>query len=103
MVELEDDSLVVDIGQMRRALAIAIDEFERTAGSDARLEKDFFWSIPKEERFNPYAQPTEMTVGQIAELIEHVSALDSDPGRATRHHLVWLGQLLQALGDLVTD
>jgi hypothetical protein len=101
--EVNHDSLVVDIAQLRRALAIGIDELQRTSGSVMRLEKDFFWAIPREERFNPYEQPETMTVGQLSELIGHVSALDSDPGRVTRQHLVWLGELLKAIGELPSD
>jgi len=100
---MKHDALVVDISQVRRAVEIAMDELERVVGSETKLEKDFFWAIPLEERFNPYQEPTTMTVGQLSELIEHVSALDADPERVTRQHLIWLGDLLKAIGELASD
>lgn len=100
---MEHDVLVVDIGQLRRAAEIALKELERVSGSKARLERDFFWVIPSEERFNPYERPMNATVGQLSELIDHVAALDSDPERVSRQHLVWIGELLMAIGELLPD
>ncbi len=72
------------------------------SGAEAKLDRDSFWVIPREERCNPYKQQTT-TVGQLSELIERVSALDFDPGRVTRQHLIWLGDLLKAIGELASD
>ena len=95
----ESDPLTIDLAQLRRTFSIAVDELERITGPTVTLERDYFWSVPARERFNPYEKPATWTLGQLSELISHISALDSEPDQVINRHLVWLGELLQGIGE----
>jgi hypothetical protein len=93
------DELRIDIGQLRRAALTALDHLESSAGKSVVLEKDFFWSIPAEAMYDLDREPTELTVGQLSESWQHIADLDRDPSQGLAFHLVWLAQVLQAIGQ----
>lgn len=75
------------------------DQYESVSGTTAAFEHDYFWSVPAAEQFNIYEGPPELTIGQVSELIDHFALLDSEPDRVFSYHLIWIGQMLQAMGS----
>jgi hypothetical protein len=70
-------------------------------GQVVRLDKDFFWAISPEQANDVYNTPRDFTVGQLSECLGNLEAIVSDPTRATSFALVWLGELVKAIGHSV--
>jgi hypothetical protein len=76
---------------------------EQAVDGDLDLHIDYFWSIPRAERYNVYSQPSELTVGQVSEELENLRRL-AEQGDASfvPQSLRWLGSILTAIGDELT-
>lgn len=94
------EPLRIGIGDLRHAISVALDELERASGDELSLDCDYYWDIRTEERYRLDEPQDNFVVGQISELISHVGTLVEHPERATRLHLVWLGDLLKAIGEI---
>jgi hypothetical protein len=94
-----DRSIELRLDVLRRALDLVLEELEATHGALLRIDRDYFWSIPAEQRMNVYEQPKDLTVGQLSELIEGMEKLVEDPERVTVVDAVKLAELLRNAGD----
>ncbi|MFJ9605143.1 hypothetical protein ACIRS1_02150 [Kitasatospora sp. NPDC101176] len=83
---------------LRRVLDLALRHVEASTGDRVALDEDYFWSVPGGELHEVYAGPPALTIGQLSESWQHLEALLTDPDRAVGHHLVWLADVLRAIG-----
>ncbi|WFR84359.1 hypothetical protein [Arthrobacter sp. Y-9] len=82
---------------LREAFEILL---ERAANGDdvVDLGVDYYWSIPPRLQGDVLAGPPELTVGQYSECTENLSSLVNDPENAVGYGLVWLADVLRAIG-----
>lgn len=97
------DSLHVPLDELRRSFDVLIRHVEgATAGGAVALDKDYFWAIPSDEQYDVTKVPGDLTIGQLSESWQHLQDLLADEDRALGYHLVWLADVLRAIGqDLV--
>ncbi|MFJ3514576.1 hypothetical protein [Streptomyces sp. NPDC090131] len=93
------EPLQIHLDQLRRAFDLVLRHLEASAGSAVELEHDYFWSIPGSELYDVPNEPGTITVGQLSESWQHLEDLLADPNRAVDHHLVWLADVLRAIGQ----
>ncbi|WP_306356422.1 MULTISPECIES: hypothetical protein [unclassified Nocardia] len=94
------DSLTVPLAELRRAFELAIAHAEAAVGTQSvTLDQDYFWSIPPEQVYDVYNRPSDLTVGQLSESWQHLSDLLAHEDRALGYHLVWLADVLRAIGQ----
>lgn len=93
----------VPVETLRRAAAILLDRLESSSGATVALDRDMFWAIPSEHRSNVYAEPTEFTVAQMTDSLQNIVGIVEDPASATSFGLVWLADLLRAVGEAVVE
>jgi hypothetical protein len=61
--------------------------------------RDYFWSVPGDELYDVPNEPRTIMIGQLSESWQHLEDLLADPDRAVGHHLVWLADVLRAIGQ----
>lgn len=93
----------VDVANLRRTVGLLFDRLEQSVGPVMPLDHDFFWCVDPEQIYDIYTQRSEFTVGQLSECITQLEEIEADPSRAVHYALVWVGQLLQALGHQVSE
>ncbi|MEV0298358.1 hypothetical protein [Nocardia sp. NPDC050710] len=94
--------LHVSLTELRRSVDLLLDHLEAaTDGDTVRLDQDYFWSIPQDALYDIYRTPANLTIGQLSWSWEHLTDLLADPDQAVGHHLVWLADLLRAIGHKV--
>lgn len=73
---------------------------ERAANGDdvVDLGVDYYWSIPPSAQGDVLTGPPELTVGQYSESIENLTSVVNDPENAVGYGLVWLADVLRAIG-----
>lgn len=86
---------VADLRQVFEALAAHI---EAVAGTEIGLSTDMFWSIPPTDLFDVHREPRELTIGQISESWDNLLAIREDPSSALSFGLVWMADVIRAIG-----
>ncbi|MCL7380017.1 hypothetical protein [Streptomyces sp. 35G-GA-8] len=89
----------IQLDQLRRAFDLLLKRVEASAGSAVPLEHDYFWSVPGDELYDVLNEPRTITIGQLSESWQHLEDLVADPDRAVGQHLVWLADVLRAIGQ----
>ncbi len=69
------------------------------AAPDVAVSKDYFWSIPSPARYDVYAEPGELTIGQVSEAWAALQGMLEDETKMLGYGLVWLSEVLRAIGD----
>ncbi|MFR9728111.1 hypothetical protein ACL03H_02710 [Saccharopolyspora sp. MS10] len=95
----EDDS-TVSLETLRQVFNEALDNLQERAGDTVELDKDFFWSIPKEALYDPYTtpDPEQLTLGQLSSSWGTLNRMHANGDYMNNYTLVWLAEILQALG-----
>ncbi|GEB60186.1 hypothetical protein [Streptomyces gardneri] len=96
---MDSEPLRIPLDQLRTAFELALQRIEASAGSAVALEHDYFWSVPGDELYDVLNEPKTITIGQLSESWQHLEDLLADPNRAVGHHLVWLADVLRAIGQ----
>lgn len=71
--------------------------------SSIELSGDYYWNIPKELKYNPYQEPTELDLGQLSADWENLTAILEEEAEPIGYALVWLSAVLQAIGETTID
>lgn len=103
IVRMTEWQLPVSVRELRRSVDLLMDHIE-AASSDGviRLDQDYFWSIPKEELYDPLRPPEDLTLGQLSWSWEHLTDLLEDPEHVIGYHLVWLSEVLRVIGQEIS-
>ncbi|MFF5721514.1 hypothetical protein [Streptomyces buecherae] len=96
---MDSEPLRIPLDQLRTAFELALRHIEASAGRAVALEGDYFWSVPGDELYDVLNEPKTITIGQLSESWQHLEGLLADPDRAVGHHLVWLADVLRAIGQ----
>ncbi|MFD0153005.1 hypothetical protein ACWGQ4_24525 [Streptomyces sp. NPDC055721] len=96
---MDSEPLRIPLDQLRHVFELALQHIEASAGSQVALEHDYFWSVPGDELYDVPNEPRTITIGQLSESWQHLEDLLIDPDRAVGHHLVWLADVLRAIGQ----
>ncbi|MGA5817559.1 hypothetical protein ACPC54_06830 [Kitasatospora sp. NPDC094028] len=96
---MSGEPLNVSLAELRAAVDVLLRHLEAgAAGGAVALEADYFWAVPPRETYDVTREPGELTIGQVSESWQHLRALVADQDGAVGHHLVWLADVLRAIG-----
>ncbi|GAB4582259.1 hypothetical protein Ntsu_00910 [Nocardia sp. IFM 10818] len=94
------EPLLVPLAELRRSFEVLLDHVEAVAGTGVvSLDKDYFWSVPAEQLYDINSEPSDLTIGQLSESWQHMRDLLTNQDRALSYHLVWLADVLRAIGQ----
>jgi hypothetical protein len=82
---------------------ILLGHLRNQQGDSIALEKDLFWSIPGEQIYDVYSEPTELTIGQLTDALANLNEVAVNPDSATSYALVWLADILRAVGQSIVE
>jgi hypothetical protein len=85
--------------ELRQAAEIILSQLAMEGLDEIELTKDYYWSIPKEQRYDPYAKPSELTLGQLSDDWKEIHRLVTGEQEAAPYHLEWLSSLLRYVSD----
>ncbi|WP_406102509.1 hypothetical protein OG698_09015 [Streptomyces sp. NBC_01003] len=89
----------IPIDQLRRALDVALRHIEASAGPAVTLKENLFWSVSADELYDVGTEPQALTIGQLSESWQHLEDLLAHQDRAVGYHLVWLADVIRAIGQ----
>ncbi|GGO16513.1 hypothetical protein IEI92_28155 [Microbispora bryophytorum] len=92
----------IDVEQLRRVLEVLINHITGESRTEITISNEYFWSVPSPEIYKAYEQPTGLTIGQISESWDNLQRMVEDDG-VIDWGLVWLGEVLRAIGHETID
>jgi len=93
------ETIKVDIELLEQVFPILMRHLREFGDAEVLLDRDYYWSIPADQIYDVEKPPANLDIGQISECLDWLSALADDPERALTYHLVWLGDVLRAVGQ----
>ncbi|MCD2444232.1 hypothetical protein LQ757_18270 [Agromyces sp. SYSU K20354] len=91
--------LTIDTRELRDVFERLITHLEQTRGESVTLHEDYFYSMPYPEIYDVLNGPPSPTIGSLTETWDNLQG-DKDIDSTIMFELVWLGDLLKALGHL---
>jgi hypothetical protein len=88
----------IAVDDLKKALDILLARVADDHGI-VRVDRDAFWAVPSQDAYDIYREPSELTIGLVSESMANISALLLEPDRAIDYGLVWLAEVLRAVGD----
>jgi hypothetical protein len=94
-------SLQINLAEVEKALSILLEQLRAAKGEVIELEQpvDFYWSVPPEARYDPYHEPSELTLGQLTDDLEEIKKLAEGRTPPVALDLAKVGAVLAMLGD----
>ena len=65
------------------------------------LEHDYFWSLLPPQLYDLNQSPDDRTIGQLSECLRNITNIVEDSSDVISYGLVWLAELLRAIGHEV--
>ena len=92
------EPLGISVERLRAVFDLLMTRLAQDEGDTVGLARDYFWSVPPDALYNVYEEPKELTIGQLSESWDRLEGLLEDDSRALPYHLVWLADVIRALG-----
>lgn len=89
--------LTIETGELRDVFERLISHLEQTNGRSLSLHEDYYYSMPFPEIYDVTSGPPEPTIGQLSESWANLQRSQTE---TISIELVWLADVLKALGHL---
>jgi hypothetical protein len=93
------NGLTIDTGELRKVFERLVAHLEEERGASVTLHEDYFYSVPYPEIYDVMKPPPALTIGQLTESWMNLRRAE-DTDSIITFELVWLGDVLKALGHL---
>lgn len=85
--------------ELRKAMEALLSHLERSGHATVDLDQDYYWSITPEQRYDPYSEPKQLSIGQLTDDWAEVNAVAQGEKEPVGFALVWLASILRAVGE----
>ncbi|WP_432844770.1 hypothetical protein ACQPXB_26215 [Amycolatopsis sp. CA-161197] len=92
---------VIRLDQLAAAAERLFEHVREVHGDTVEVDADYFWAIPPDALYDVSREPPGLTIGQLSECEQHVRQLVEGEQPPVAYHLVWLSDLLRAVGNTV--
>lgn len=89
----------VQVDELRRVFGLLMAHISKNNDGRMVTSRDYFWSIPVPGRYDVYKEPSEFTIGQVSESWENLRGILDGRSEALGYGLVWLADVLRAIGE----
>jgi hypothetical protein len=90
----------INVSELESVLASLFAELRERSVEEIEIDKeDFYWAISKEDLYNPYIEPNELTLGQISDDLDHIHKLAEKKLPIISYDFVKLSSIFQLLGN----
>lgn len=92
-------SVQITTTELRQAMARLLDHLDDTGRTVLTIAKDYYWSIPVNQRYDASKEPTEFTVGQLSDDWSELRRIIDGQSPPLGYALVWFGAVVRAIGE----
>lgn len=76
---------------------------DESGNGSISVEWDYYWNVPPEQRYDPYRQPDQLTIGQLSDDWAELLGILQNKKPPLAYALVWLSTILRAAGETVVS
>lgn len=91
------------LDELRKICKIVLDHYEDLGYEYLPLDCDYYWDVSSSDRYESYTKPSELDIGQLSDDWSELTALLKNPDSVITYHSVWLGAILQAIGQNIPE
>jgi hypothetical protein len=88
----------ISLADLRAITAKLLDHLAEVRGEAVSIPHDYFWSIPGDQLYDVYSDPHDLEVGQLFESWDFLRANLTGETDPLAYGLVWLADILRAIG-----
>ncbi|MEV4601812.1 hypothetical protein AB0K15_30970 [Amycolatopsis sp. NPDC049253] len=92
---------VIRLDQLAAAAERLFEHVRQVHGDTVEVAADYFWAIPPDALYEVAQEPRKLTIGQLSECEQHVRPLLEGELDPLAYYLVWLSDLMRAVGYAV--
>jgi len=93
-------SLEINIDEIEKAMLQLFNELRTKKGNIIEIEAiDYYWAINAHELYNPYNDPTELTLGQINDDLNELKKLANNESKPVSLDFVKISSILTMIGN----
>jgi len=93
-------SLEINIDEIEKAMLQLFNELRTKKGNIIEIEAiDYYWAINAQELYNPYNDPTELTLGQITDDLNELKKLANNESKPVSLDFVKISSILTMIGN----
>jgi len=89
----------ITIADLRQIADLLLAHLEQSGRDTVEIDKDYYWSVLPERRYDPYNQPVEFSMGQLTDDWAELQAMLKGQKQPLGYGLVWLAAIMQAVGE----
>jgi hypothetical protein len=89
----------VRISDLRAVAERLLEHLQETDREVISIDHDYYWVIPKEQRYEPDEEPKEFTLGQLSDDFRELMRIKNGEVEPIGYALVWLSSLLRVVGE----
>lgn len=91
--------LQVQVSDLEKALSCLLEELRKQEGEVIELPKvDYYWSVSPDELYDPYQNPSRLTLGQLTDDLAEIGQVASHKSPPVSLDFVKLSAVLAAIG-----
>lgn len=94
---MENNKKIINIDELERISQMLFSKLKENIGNEIEVNKDFYWNISEEELYNPYDEPSNMTLGQLSDDIERINYVYKFSDEIVNYDLKRLSTIIQVL------
>ena len=91
--------MILDVDTLEKATQKLFSHLREKGISEVELKSDFYWEVSKDQRYDPYNDPTEKSLGQLSDDWEEVQKVASGQRETIGYVFVWLAALYRYIGE----
>jgi hypothetical protein len=93
----------ITLAELRAVSDKLFTHLENRGYTSVDLTVDYYWDFAKQQRYDPYQEPTEFSLGQLSDDWTELQKIQSGEASTIAYALVWLASVLRAVGEEVVE
>jgi hypothetical protein len=93
--------MTINVSELRVITEKLFTHLENLGINSVEITEDYYWDIPEEQKYNILKEPKELDVGQLTDDWEFLLKVLEPNREPLGYSFVWLGKLLEAIGEKV--
>jgi hypothetical protein len=89
----------IRLAELRQVAEMLFDHLEAQGNDEFDIADDYYWTIRREQLYDPLKDPTELGLDQLTDNWEWLNSVRSGEAAPTAYHLVWLAAFLRWVGE----
>jgi len=89
----------VKVSELREIADRLFTYLEETERREFEISEDYYWSIEKDEVYDPRKDPKALTMGQLSDDWNELRDILNDESPPIGYALVWLSAILRIVGE----